>query len=319
MLNKIKDRLFYVTIFILISNFMYSQRTGFDKYLMVRASKLSIREKPDINSEKLGVIEKGKIVKLISQRTERKYIDVIDGIKDSWVEIEYNGIEGFMFGGYLSYSQIYSPNSNWTGKYILLGEENGVFSNELLWFGTYSEEDAEYIEQVNINFEFNEIEGGIAVNPKIEGERKYRWLIGSREKLNNGKIGINNGAFTYNGNLELDKLRLPIPFYKQNGLLNTDLYLGVKVSSTDKETSYNCYDGEYELGLYDNGNFGTRVYTFNNLLVPRLSCPSLLWFGDLNRDEIPDFIFHITSSQSYLFKFYVSKIINGKVEYDISY
>jgi len=161
--------------------------------------------------------------------------------------------------------------------------------------------------------------GGIFAIPVWEEKKKYRWLIGTREKMSPGKVGIRMGAFTVNSNLYHHQTRLPVPFFKQNGLLNTDLFLSVNVTATDNALGYNCYNGAYKLDLIDSSPLGTiRLHTFKNLLPYNISCPSVHWFGDINGDEIPDFIFFQNSNSMFWYRLYVSKLSDNKITYEES-
>lgn len=80
---------------------------------MVKATKLSIRALPNLDSKVLGMVEKGKLVKILNRRMEDRYLSTVDGIQDSWAKIEFKGIKGFMFGGYLADEIIKTPNEKW--------------------------------------------------------------------------------------------------------------------------------------------------------------------------------------------------------------
>ena len=61
-------------------------------------SGLRLRKTPDLNSEKILLIQNGEIVELIE---EKKEIVTINEVSGKWTKINYNGQKGWVFGGYL--------------------------------------------------------------------------------------------------------------------------------------------------------------------------------------------------------------------------
>lgn len=67
---------------------------------------LRIRDVPGLDGTKIGLIEgagKSSVIVKTMAVTEEK--DTIDGKTERWAKIEYNGIVGWVFGGYLSYER----------------------------------------------------------------------------------------------------------------------------------------------------------------------------------------------------------------------
>jgi hypothetical protein len=86
------------------------------KYKINVASKLIIRDKPNISASKLGIINECDLVKFIS---EDKELIKIDNIESSFNKIEtLDGIVGYAYGGYL-WDTNENPNSTfYTDRYI---------------------------------------------------------------------------------------------------------------------------------------------------------------------------------------------------------
>ncbi len=77
---------------------------------------LRIRDNPGLTSNKIGLIvartNSPVFIKTMAITDEK---DVIDGIEECWAKIEYNGIIGWVFCGYLDY---YRPDPRfWTPEY----------------------------------------------------------------------------------------------------------------------------------------------------------------------------------------------------------
>ena len=69
----------------------------------VNASTLHVRDQPKQNAKQIGLLEKGTIVKVIR---DTRHVEVISDETAPWVEIEYHGQIGFVFGGFLQLSTI---------------------------------------------------------------------------------------------------------------------------------------------------------------------------------------------------------------------
>jgi hypothetical protein len=67
---------------------------------------LIIRDKPGLDGNKIGLIEANQrnyAVVTTMEVTEEK--ETIDGITERWAKIEYKGITGWVFAGYLDYER----------------------------------------------------------------------------------------------------------------------------------------------------------------------------------------------------------------------
>ncbi len=92
-----------------------------DKTFWVNASSLNVRENPDVNSVILDRIIRGEKLKVI---LSTNYEDNIDGISDYWHQIEGNSGRGWVFGGYLSASEIEVPLENYASNETSFPIEN---------------------------------------------------------------------------------------------------------------------------------------------------------------------------------------------------
>jgi len=286
-----------------------NQSKEYDAFLVVNASRLSIRDEPSLESKKIGVVEKDELVKVIDNRSADKYLVTVDGIKNRWIKIEYNNIIGYMFGGYLSCCAIYQPNSNWKGKYLVMveGSADVMYSADFKWYGIYSRKDGEYIESVNITVEYGQ--EGIE-NLKTNKKEQSKRLIGTREDIRLGKVGIPTKGFT-NETLTHNH-RIPIPFYEKDLQLNTNLYLqGYCPYFSD----HSGCDYTYAINLNDLEKYGLTVHTFDDFECRRTKHQALDWFGDINGDSIPDFIFNHLTTYASFDHLYISEKIKDKVSY----
>jgi murein DD-endopeptidase MepM/ murein hydrolase activator NlpD len=92
-----------------------------DKFFWVSATSLNIRENPEVNSVIVDRITRGGKVKVIQSTN---YEDTIDGITGLWHQIESGYQKGWVFGGYLSSSEITVYDSNEGQNQSSFPEEN---------------------------------------------------------------------------------------------------------------------------------------------------------------------------------------------------
>ena len=298
--------------------------TKFDSYVVVTATTLSIRELPDINSKKIGSANFGEWVKAIDLRKDDNNLVEVNGVFGIWSKIEHEGIQGYMFGAYLDYNTvIQKPNSNWDEDYLLLFERRlrgAKYSDNLKWYGIYSEEDGEYIYEIDLSLEYTaetehpelELENHIIV--KTDRTQKAQLLIGTNQTVRTGKVGVSIPHY-YKRHLHND-INLPIPFPEADCLFNTDYYIN-GTNHKHNETDY-CFLENYKVTLRK--NHPTRNVTiceFENAAEVLRECnlPEFYWYGDINNDHIPDLIFKSSGMYYSKYKVYLSKVIDGKIQY----
>lgn len=304
----------------MITNQIQGQPKEYDEYLIVNATSLTIRERPTLKAKKIASVQKGEWVKVLDRRLEDKYLEIIDEIRDTWAKVEYKGVIGYMFGGYLSRTSILKPNENWKGNYVLLTEQSGegcILYDNVNWYGVYSKEDGEYIEKVDVSFNFVQSSyeyDGIHCEISTNRTDKSGYLIGTKKPIKLGRVGIPIGAFV--NHKILNRQCLPIPYYNQEGVMKTNLCLAASANNKEINT---CYQENYQLSLIDSNRSGVKIAALEGLVIKKGSCniPYLTWFGDINGDFIPDFLFNQTSTQEIVYMLCVSKKINNKITYEM--
>lgn len=312
------NRIFFLLLVLqsLLVNNLLSQ-DDFDTYLMVTANKLSVRTEPNIDSEKLGFLKKEELVKIIDRRTEDKYTASIDGIVDSWAKVEFNGMIGFVFGGYLAGEQVSMPNDKWKGKFLSMMEGNqagATYSNTLAWYGIYSRDDGEYIEKVEVKLNYSEeseMEDYLKVSTdKIE---ESKLLIGTNENIKLGRVGVPVELYTHQ--MVLSGQRLPLPVYVEDCTVKIDFYL---YGRSLNEIENGCNVENYSLEFFYKKSHWTHSTKYENLVEKLGECniPKIYWYGDLNGDDIPDFIFYNQAMYYAKYKFYMSRKIEDKIDFE---
>jgi hypothetical protein len=100
--NSAHRRVFFLTtllVFILLTG-MSADAYGLPKYQMITADVgLKMRDQPDLNGNVIDIIPYKDVVECIEIYGEKK---VIAGVSGYWTKIIWCGLEGWVFGGYLS-------------------------------------------------------------------------------------------------------------------------------------------------------------------------------------------------------------------------
>lgn len=74
---------------------------GTQLYVMANSG-LNLRVEPNNDSESLGVVEFGLSVHVLNQPDSIQNVEVLNWVEGSWIYVEFDGINGYMFDGYLS-------------------------------------------------------------------------------------------------------------------------------------------------------------------------------------------------------------------------
>jgi len=69
---------------------------------VVANSGLTLRMEPHKNAPSLGVVEFGSSVLVISQPDSMNYTEKLNWVEGRWLYVDYDGVTGYMFDGYLS-------------------------------------------------------------------------------------------------------------------------------------------------------------------------------------------------------------------------
>lgn len=201
-------------------------------------------------------------------------------------------------------------NGKWKGNYLLSmeGHQGGaVFSTELNWYGIYSKNDGEYIEKVNLKLEYS-LDSIMGDNLKISTNKDERAkiIVGTIERIRTGKVGIPLGLF-------LDKVTmndqiLSTPIYQEDNSINTEYLLFADNWADEAST---CFVENYSLKFCKQplNQQIKYLHTFDGLVEKLGDCniPLLYWYGDMNGDGIPDFIFYNQAMYYAKYKLYLSK------------
>lgn len=104
-INHLK-RIFAVGLMVLFYIQMWASNgpgfaEGAQLYVMANSG-LTLRVEPSLDSESLGVVEFGSSVQVLNQPDSIQKTEVFNWVKGKWIFVEYDGVNGYMFDGYLS-------------------------------------------------------------------------------------------------------------------------------------------------------------------------------------------------------------------------
>lgn len=74
---------------------------GTQLYVMANSG-LTLRMEPNLNSESLGVVDFGSSVEVLTQPDSVQNFEKLNWVEGKWIFVEYDGVTGYMFDGYLS-------------------------------------------------------------------------------------------------------------------------------------------------------------------------------------------------------------------------
>jgi hypothetical protein len=74
---------------------------GSQLYVMANSG-LTLRIEPRLDSESLGVVEYGSSVQVLNQPDSIQRSEILNWVEGKWIFVEYDGVKGYMFDGYLS-------------------------------------------------------------------------------------------------------------------------------------------------------------------------------------------------------------------------
>ena len=99
-------RIFAIGLMILFYIQMWAEKDpGFiegTQLYVVANSGLTLRLEPNKNAESLGVAMFGSSVEVLNQPDSVQNIERLNWVEGKWIYVEYDGITGYMFDGYLS-------------------------------------------------------------------------------------------------------------------------------------------------------------------------------------------------------------------------
>ncbi len=69
-----------------------------ERWAVIEAAYLRLRERPETDSRLVTTLWKGYVLEVLSRSSSKMYMD---DLEDYWYQINYDGLQGWVFGSYL--------------------------------------------------------------------------------------------------------------------------------------------------------------------------------------------------------------------------
>jgi len=192
--------------------------------------------------------------------SHHQVVDTIDERRGSWIKVQYQNLEGFVFDPYVVPSRWQVPTVPIDPAYALLMPicsclPNFQYSPDKMWKGVYAEDSTYVMKEVKFSYHRQKAEIGEEVCISTAEEEQPLFIIGS-----NYMLDVNGGQYSrpYNNFDGFDE-QLPI---SRNFSFEEDFI----------NFSY-CYENR-DIELNEGETY------------PQ----SIVWRGDINSDQVDDFI-----------------------------
>lgn len=106
-----------IAICVTFSTLLATNPTDQQLYSVIAPSGLSLRSAPGLDSKVLDIIHYGEQVTLINNTTETHITQTIEWTSGTWVLVSHDGVEGYVFDGYLTSLSI--PTEEYELSYTL--------------------------------------------------------------------------------------------------------------------------------------------------------------------------------------------------------
>lgn len=302
-------------LFIFLSKPLFGQfdkmRVDTNQNLVISPNGLSIRNKPNLKSKKLGVVPFGKRVKIEDIKSygwdtigrydyfKGEEISYSSHISGQWVKVKYQNLQGFMFNAYL-YSK--SPNGRYYAElkkdfpkdFALLFPGINCFTNinfepNMNWYGLYHEKGKYSLKKITVGF-YKIFSDFYDFGITSSDNKNLLLILGSKKPLKTKTI---KGAFWtgYNQYLYPFKNEYHEVFKKHGIELQQKEGPNLSIILKDKSKS--------------------------QLLNPKemkISYPTIfLWKGDLDGDGQLDYIFHYGDKSGETILYLSSEAKDGEI------
>lgn len=302
---------------------------------VVAVSGLNMREEPSLNSKKICSIPFGTIIQGQNSITDGHEIE-LDGLMGKWVQAQYKGLTGFVFSAYIYRGKWVAESKGDINKdFRLLQEgfycESINYSPYLHWYALLQNGTSTILKKVNVSItlydelDISQLErtGEEAPNGRpflIETDIKEKsiLLLGTKRELKKiSHVQIPELIdFERSGNKTENSSFTSFAFLPNKSLsFQSNSYLyhlktketpdSLKKANWKQKNDWENYSVDGVICEVSNEEAGEFTFDFSEdlghpglttFLTHSFETPKLLWSGDLNGDNIQDFIFKTMDS-----------------------
>lgn len=257
-MNKPVSKQFAAFLMVLLVCIITAQEVETPQFLTVIATLgLNLRDNPSLESKVIDKIPYGGQLFLIDEN----YENIRDLLDNDWAHVTFDDKTGYVASRYVAPYYYDFPTEKIDPNYALLFPmctclDNFQYESNFKWFAICADSDDKLsIEPASISYHYQKATIGNEVCIDVESKNKPDFVIGSNQTIS-VKDGIYNSQISKNTEIDL-------------AALNKDVYY----ESDINELIY-CYDNR-DINLSDQ----------------EMHFQSVVWRGDLNNDDVEDFIF----------------------------
>ena len=313
----------FIIIFFLLTSISlntFSQDDIFAWYVIAQPN-LTLREKPDINSNVIGTLAFGEKVKFDNHSVK----DIVNQIENRWLKVSYKEKQGYVWGLYLLQT-VFNKEKDYNHEYRIMLEAGQCsyvnFSDSLNWYGLYETDNDSIheLKRVSLNIVFQQTaneeekekyfgnDEGAEYSVITDNDKQSILLIGSKKKLEERKLkGINLGI-RYSNKPKKPIFLLPEEVAELS-VGKDKLFVKAKVEAFIKDSVNYIIEKQYQLEVTDKSlnywwlpkdNYIQNLTSGISHMTSRIYIhafyknPKIVWYGDLDGDNKIDILFKST-------------------------
>lgn len=274
---------------LLLSNLMQTvlsaQSPKYKDDMVVWATEVNLRETPSLDARVLARITNGELVRTYNPEGTVHYLDQINGINGTWVQVEYKGLAGYVFSTYIGPGfQHFYEDAHIT-----------YFPTVKNWYGIYydSISGKEFIRKVVVKAVKTIYEGDPKEHLVLQTNQaaKSLFLIATNTDMPDREIGLFTKHVQHN-NKDLRPGDSRTIFCKLNRNTVTGTYYTIFATGIYALVNNSVGLSDYVVWLADRNFDSTQPGILQNLskeLNLEGIC-EMLYFGDIDNDEKPDIL-----------------------------
>lgn len=274
-------------------------------YVFVVDSLLEVRSAPNDTSRIICSLKNGDKVQLL----ENTYLEVeLDEGYTTWYKISFDTITGYSLHSNLSGPAVQYNNVD---TFDIIIHNYGLlnYNPNLNWYAVFSTDQGDCLKKVNLNpvLELHAEDHHVIVPFKCDSSNLL-FLIGTKSELDTSIIGVKSylPEIWLKPTTQFDL----ILYNKVNGFSNGHKltpewkYLKSKISEIDSFTNYRL--------SYFNKLLDKQVQLYNPQINWFNQIPKLVWYGDIDHDQLPEFLFFTNGdNRGYDLEFMKVAYLNG--------
>jgi len=293
------------TLFLIICIFIIKVcfADGPVEYTVMAESGINLYESNNKESAVLKRLKYGEIIfsMAIHRPIETYKADTIDGVSGYWIDASYDKVNGFVFSPYVYLGKLINNKINdktirFTKEGLCFGEVD--YHPALKWYGFYKKDSTFYLKKIKLTMHLSKVEGlqlfeGLDCVKSLENillktdqKEKSLFLIGVTKDLSEGEIKclLYNEIKSYHSEKGFLALNEEQKFFYKNKSYN------IKAIETPETHKYQLV---YSINNSDTINISKELDLQGTVEQHQeYTTPRLYWIGDLNKDDILDFIIY---------------------------